>query len=203
MIADPGPDPVRLILDLPHGRRLVALVGPPAAGKSTRAEALANAVRAGGRTAQVVPMDGFHIDNDTLEARGLRARKGSPATFDVAGLLSLVRAVRTGGSQPFPTFDRTADAVVPLGGRLDAEVAIFEGNYLLLDTVPWRGLHPFWDLTLWLDVPDAVLRERLLRRWRDHGFDAAEARVKAEGNDLPNAHLAVARSRAADIVLRD
>ena len=196
-------DPTRRILDLPPGRRLVALVGPPAAGKSTRAEALAAAIRDGGRSAQVVPMDGFHLDNATLDARGLRARKGSPATFDVSGLLSLLGAVRSGGSQPFPTFDRAADAVVPNGSRLDAEVAIFEGNYLLLDARPWRNLHPYWDLTLRLDVPEAVLRDRLLRRWRDHGFDAAAARAKAEGNDLPNARLVIAGSRPADLVLRD
>ena len=203
MIAGAPPDPVRRILDLPPGRRLVALAGPPAAGKSTRAETLAAAVREGGRSAQIVPMDGFHLDNDTLDALGLRARKGAPATFDVLGLLSLVRAVRTGGSQPYPTFDRAADAVVPDGGRLDAEVAIFEGNYLLLDALPWRALHPFWDLTLRLDVPEAVLRERLFRRWRDHGFDADTARAKAEGNDLPNARRVLTGSRPADIVLRD
>ena len=58
-----------------QGRFLVALAGPPGAGKSTLAVALVTALGAG---AKAVPMDGFHYDDAVLIARGARNRKGAP-----------------------------------------------------------------------------------------------------------------------------
>ena len=64
-------------------RYLVAIAGPPASGKSTRAEALADLFQPG--TAAVVPMDGFHYDDGLLEKLGFetgrarRRRSTSPA----------------------------------------------------------------------------------------------------------------------------
>ncbi|WP_281825190.1 hypothetical protein [Jannaschia rubra] len=192
----------RRVAALPPGRRLVALAGPPASGKSTLATRLADAIRAAGRSAQVVPMDGFHLDNAVLDARGLRHRKGAPATFDVAGLGELLRQVRAGGDVPFPTFDRAADAVVPDGGCLTAEIAVVEGNYLLLDEDPWRALAPMWDMTVALQVPEEVLRDRLIARWLDHGLAPDAARARAEENDLPNARRVMSGSVPAQVTLR-
>ena len=62
-------------------RPLIGIAGPPASGKSTLAHALAE--QTGGIA---VPMDGFHLDNPILEARGLRQRKGAPETFRCGGL---------------------------------------------------------------------------------------------------------------------
>ena len=75
---------------MPPGRRLVALAGPPGAGKSTLA-AEAAAVLPG---ATVLPMDGYHLDDAILAERGILHRKGSPESFDAAGFLSLVRRLR-------------------------------------------------------------------------------------------------------------
>ena len=65
------------------GRRIVvALAGPPGAGKSTVAGRLAHAlneVRTG--IAALFPMDGYHFDDAVLNARGHRPRKGAPHTF--------------------------------------------------------------------------------------------------------------------------
>nr|WP_281494037.1 hypothetical protein [Jannaschia sp. S6380] len=195
------PDVARRILALPAGRRLVALAGPPAAGKSTMAAELAHAVSALGRPAQVVPMDGFHLDNATLDRMGLRDRKGAPETFDIEGLTSLVRAVRGGGTHPFPVFDRTADAVIADGGTLTAEIAIFEGNYLLLDADGWRALHPLWDMTVALTPPEILLEARLIERWTSHGLPPEAARARAARNDLPNARLVLGGSIPADMVM--
>lgn len=189
------------IAALPAGRRLVALAGPPAAGKSTVAERLAAAITALGQQAQVVPMDGFHLDNAALDAMGLRHRKGAPETFDVDGLLTLLKSMKAGGPAPFPTFDRAADATVPGGGTFDAEIAVVEGNYLLLDEDPWRALHPRWDATVLLPVPEDVLRARLIDRWIAHGMSAGDGLARAEANDLPNARRMIAGSIRPDYVL--
>lgn len=165
------------------------------------AEALADRITASGRSAQVVPMDGFHLDNATLDARGLRHRKGAPETFDVTGFLTLLTAMKADGPVPFPTFDRAADATVPNGGTFDAEIALVEGNYLLLDEAPWRALHPLWDTTILLSVPEEVLRARLVDRWITHGMTPDAGLARAELNDLPNARRMIAGSRVPSYVL--
>lgn len=186
---------------LPGGRRrLVAIAGPPGAGKSTLAAAL---VRELGPTAAIVPMDGFHFDNDTLTARGLRDRKGAPETFDLAGLCSLLEQLAREDEVAIPEFDRALDKVVGASAfvRAGHQRVIVEGNYLLLDEPGWRGLARHWDLSLYLDAPHDVLEERLVRRWLDHGMALDDARAWALGNDIPNARRVAAARLPADVVL--
>ena len=180
-------------------RRVVALAGPPASGKSTLGAALAEAVPG----AQVVPMDGFHLDDRVLEARGLRQRKGAPETFDAAGCAHLVRRLATEPEVVHPIFDRAREIAIAGAGVVgpDCGTAIVEGNWLLLERDPWRGLRDIWDLTIRLDVPEEVLRARLTARWQGHGREAEAARHWIESNDLPNARTFAALSGPADIVL--
>ena len=183
------------------GRFLVALAGPPASGKSTLAADLAAAL---GKGARVVPMDGFHYDDAVLQARGLRSRKGAPETFDVHGFLHQVRRLRDEEEVAIPIFDRRleisragADIVGP-----DDRILIVEGNYLLLDDAPWCQLAPLFDLTVFLDVPEAELIRRLTDRWRHFGKADAAAQDWISSNDLPNALTVITRSRPAEITLR-
>lgn len=184
------------------GRFLVALAGPPASGKSTLAHDLAAALSPGAR---VVPMDGFHYDDAVLEARGLRARKGSPATFDAKGFIHLIRRLREEDEVAIPIFDREVElsrAAADVVGPQD-RILIVEGNYLLLDEDPWRALPPLFDLTVFLDVPEEVLVRRLTDRWRHFGKTEEAARDWIAGNDLPNALTVITRSAPADITLRN
>jgi pantothenate kinase len=181
-----------------QGRYIVALAGPPGAGKSTLSEALLALVPG----ARVVPMDGFHYDDAVLNARGLRSRKGAPETFDVAGFAHLLGRLQAGGEVAIPVFDRSlelsrasADVVT------DADrVLLVEGNWLLLDEAPWDGLGAFFDLTVMIDVPEVELDRRLLARWAHYGKTPEEARAWIDGNDMPNIRRMVQGSRAADFV---
>lgn len=186
-------------------RFVVGIAGPPGAGKSALAEALVTALAASGESAQTVPMDGFHLDNALLDARGLRDRKGSPETFDVAGFRTLLERLREAGEGEIlvPIFDRAADlaragaaAVAP-----ECRFPVVEGNYLLLRDPPWAALRPLFDLTIRLSVPEEELRRRLVARWLAHGLDPQAARARAEGNDLTNGRLVATRSAPADIVV--
>ena len=179
-------------------RALVAVAGPPGAGKSTISRRLAEMTPG----ARILPMDGFHLDDRILEARGHRPRKGAPHTFDVAGLARTLAAVREGGEVFHPVFDRSREIAIAQAGLIEADMSgpvIVEGNYLLLDAPEWRALGP-WDLTVFLDVPEEELRRRLLERWADLG--AGELAEKLDGNDLPNARLVRERSVPADVTLR-
>lgn len=184
---------------LRNARRVVALAGAPASGKSTLAAQLATLLP----RACVLPMDGFHLENTELHQRGLFARKGAPETFDAAGFCALVSKLHDAGVQPYPTFDRARDAVVADGGEISAqtETVIVEGNYLLFDHPAWQGLAAHWDLTLFLDVPETVLRERLKARWEAHGHSPEAAQARAAQNDLPNAQRIIAARLPCDWVL--
>ncbi len=178
------------------GRFAVAIAGAPGSGKSTLAQALEQQI---GTDAQVIPMDGFHRDNDWLNERGLFARKGAPNTFDAAGFTKTVAALKAGSSDRYHTFDRQNDCTLPDAGQVrpDTRILLIEGNYLLLDHPEWRGLTSLWDMTVMLDVPLATLRDRLIQRWLDHEMPLDQAIQRAERNDIPNAQTVVDESRPA------
>ena len=147
-------------------------------------------------------MDGFHYDDRVLEARGLRSRKGAPETFDAAGFLHLLSRLRDEDEVAIPLFDRDleisragADVVLP-----EDRLLVVEGNWLLLDEEPWRAA--VYDMTVFIDVPEAELDRRLMARWAHHGKTPKAAREWIDGNDLPNIHRAVRGSRLAEVVIR-
>ena len=192
-------------LPKPKLRNLVAVVGPPASGKTTLAASLRDALNARGMATGLVAMDGFHLDNSILGARGLRARKGAPETFDLAGFASLLARLGTEEEVIAPTFDRARDASIGSSSVVSGEMTtvIVEGNYLLLNEPGWRNLSAHWDLSIMLDVSADQLEARLLDRWRQFGFADDEALAKARGNDLPNALRVRDNSLAADMTISD
>ena len=185
------------------GRRLIALAGPPAAGKSTLADRLCDALNVAdpGSTA-VFGLDGYHFDDMVLKARGLLARKGAPETFDVAGFAHMLARLKANAEEEgiaVPVFDRGLE-IARAGARIIPQsvgTLIVEGNYLLLDRPRWRDLAPLFDVTVGLDCDLAVLEARLTERWA--ALDPSEAAAKIAENDLPNARLVVAESVAPDL----
>lgn len=194
------------IVTLKPGRRiLVAVAGPPAAGKSTLSHELALGLQAAGRSAAVVPMDGFHLDDAVLGARGDLARKGAPWTFDVGGFSALVSRLAANAEDVVyvPVFDRTLE-LSRAGARAvpsDTEVLVIEGNYLLLKDPDWAGAAKHYDLTVMIDTDHATLERRLIERWLGFGLAADAARTKASENDLPNGAQVLNDSRPADVHL--
>ncbi|MEN5296835.1 nucleoside/nucleotide kinase family protein [Brucella sp. TWI559] len=187
------------------GRLIVAIAGPPGAGKSTLSGYLRDAINKGeAGPAVVVPMDGFHLDNAILDECGLRKRKGAPQTFDCAGFAALLARLKNAQEDVvIPVFDRTLD-LARAGGAIvhaDHRILLVEGNYLLLDQQPWTRLASFFDMSIFLDVPFAALERRLIQRWLDYGHSQDAARERALSNDIPNAELVISSSRNANYVV--
>lgn len=185
----------------PSRRYMVALAGPPGAGKSTAAADLAARIGPGSRA---VPMDGFHYDDAVLNAMGARGRKGAPDTFDVRGFLHLLRRLQVEPEVAIPIFDRdleisrgSAQIVTP-----DDRILIIEGNYLLLREPPWDQVATLVDMTVWLDVPEEELDRRLMARWAHYGKTPEAARAWIDGNDMPNIRRTTKGSAPADFVIR-
>ncbi|MGX9117220.1 nucleoside triphosphate hydrolase [Mesorhizobium sp. BHbsci] len=185
-------------------RFVVAIAGPPGAGKSTISARLHELLPEG--TAEIVPMDGFHYDDIVLEQRGLRARKGAPETFDFAGFETLLKRIRA--AEPdiaIPVFDRSMELSRAAASIIaaDTKFILVEGNYLLLDEEPWSRLTPLFDFSIFVDVSRAELERRLLERWHEHGRSDEDARAWIASNDMPNIDRVLARRRAADLVIGD
>jgi pantothenate kinase len=181
-------------------RFIVAIAGPPGAGKSTLADRLHELLVARGHAATILPMDGFHLDNAILQDRGLLSRKGAPETFDVRGLGDILHAVRAGGEVLVPVFDRSRELAIAAARCIspDDRIILVEGNYLLLNQKPWSLLAPLFDFTVMVSPTINELERRLVERWKGFGMAPDEIDVKVGGNDLPNGRLVLQHSRTAD-----
>ncbi|MEE9321413.1 MAG: hypothetical protein V3U76_13265 [Granulosicoccus sp.] len=184
-------------------RLIVALAGAPASGKSTLAQTLVDTL--GAEIANVVPMDGFHLDNTLLDIAGLREFKGAPETFDVAGFESLLFRIRHDNETVhIPVFDRAADLSRAAAESVEPRhrIIVVEGNYLLLNQPGWRSLKDCFDLTVLLDVSWETLKTRSVARWLSFDHTPEEALARAEQNDLPNGDTVRRESQRPDIVYR-
>lgn len=196
-------DRVRALADQAGGRFILGLAGPPGAGKSSIAAALANEL---GPAAVAVPMDGFHYSNAVLRALGRAARKGAPDTFDVDGYVTLLERLRRddGRTVYAPGFDRQLEQ--PIAGDLavpaSARIVLTEGNYLLLPDPGWDQVRPLLDQAWYVNVDQSLRLERLIRRHQEFGKDEAAARAWATGPDEANARLIAATRAAADLIIR-
>jgi pantothenate kinase len=202
------PDTLLARLSAPGtARQIIAIAGAPGSGKSTLADLLCSRLNAATpNSAALFPMDGFHFDDAVLHARGRRPWKGAPDTFDVGGLRATLARLKSRDEPDVavPVFDRSLEisrgsaALIPQVVR----TIVCEGNYLLLDRAPWTTLHPYWDLTVLVDVPEDELRRRLTARWQHYNLTPDEIAHKLDGNDLPNGRMVIAESITPAVILR-
>ena len=178
------------MLDAIPGRVIVGITGPPGAGKSTLAIALAASFDG----ASYLPMDGFHLSNAVLDRLGRRDHKGAVDTFDAAGYVTALERVRSDYRRRdvyVPAFDRALDEPVAAGHVVaaDSPLVITEGNYLGLPDGEWASVRGLLDRLYYVDCPTDVRRHRLVARHIEGGRAPEAAAAWAEEVDEPNARL--------------
>ncbi|MEM9346166.1 MAG: nucleoside/nucleotide kinase family protein [Planctomycetota bacterium] len=193
----------------PKQRGILAVAGVPGSGKSTLSQEIINRLnQAQPGTAVGLPMDAYHMTNDKLEALGLRKRKGAVQTFEAQQYFKHLSQVRDAARQlSLPTFDRGIDEPV-FTGKAEHTVSdrtkyiITEGNYLLLDSLPWTAIDQLADLRVWIDIPAERARRQTIQRHIRFGRTPQEAKHWYETNDQLNADFIRDRSRHADLIVR-
>ena len=188
------------------GRRaILGITGAPAAGKSTYAEQLTAELIGLGHRVALVPMDGYHLAQAALEELGLAAVKGAPHTFDGYGFVALLDRLKKSPEETIwaPRFDRDLEDSIAASIPVAPEVSlvITEGNYLLLDSMPWATARELLDDVWYIDLSDDLRHERLEARHRRYGRSPAEAHERTYGSDEANAQLIAATQSAADAIL--
>lgn len=185
------------------GRRLIGLAGPPGSGKSHLAAQLSQSLSP---APPVVPMDGFHLAQAVIDAKGLADRKGAPETFDAWGFVKLVTRLTTpvGDVIYAPRFNRRIEE--PVAGAIPVtpgdSLVIVEGNYLLIEEPPWDRICPALDLRVYLELDDKTRVHRLVERHVRHGKTRTEAERFVRNSDERNAQLIKTSRDRADLIVR-
>lgn len=177
-------------------RRMLGIVAPPGAGKSTLAQSV---LAQFGTAVQVVPMDGFHLANTELQRLGRRSRKGAPDTFDATGYVSLLRRLKTQTAPELvyaPEYRRNVEEAIASAIAIEphTRLIVTEGNYLLLDDAPWCQVQGTLDEVWYLDVAEHLRHQRLLARHIRFGRSREQAIAWIASTDAPNA-LRIAQTR--------
>jgi type I pantothenate kinase len=202
--------------------RIVGLTGSVAAGKTTLARHVAEALTPPLRV-ETVSTDGFLFPNAVLEPQSLLMRKGFPETYDREGFIRALVGVRQGEAD-FPAHSHDIYDIDPALTRTIRlpDILILEGLGFLPLTRP-DGTDGEPDILIYLDASEADLEywyvERFVGFWNAARTDPSsfyaqwlhmsetELRIFAktvwDGVNLPNLRDHILPLKAqADIVVR-
>ena len=148
---------------------VIGIAGSVAAGKSTIARMLQALL---GRwpdhpRVDLITTDGFLLPNQTLEARGLMARKGFPESYDVRRLMRFLAEVKAGEPEVrAPKYSHLTYDIVPDEEIIlrSPDIVIVEGVNVL-QTPGRRGraeptvvVSDFFDFSIYVDAAEADLQ---------------------------------------------
>ncbi|HEX2051306.1 MAG TPA: cytidylate kinase family protein [Actinomycetota bacterium] len=177
----------------------IAVDGPPAAGKTTLADELADVLRARGREVIRASTDGFHLPRSRRYRRGEYSGEGCyHDSFDYDALHRvLLDPLGPGGDRRFTraVSDYRTDTMLsePVTTAPADAVLVFDGVFLLRPELIDR-----WDLRIFVS---AAFEERLRRaRARDHALHGSPAEVERRYRDryAPAQQLYLATARPTD-----
>ncbi len=195
-------------------RRLIAIVGPPGSGKSYLASVLSHHLnhKAASEIAVVVGLDGWHYPNEYLDTHTisknkqtitLRSIKGSPESFDAVSAIECLRHIKQGEEIGYPVYSREIHDPIPNAGKVlnHHEVILCEGNYWLLNELPWKTGIPLFDLRIFIQIELNTIIPALRERHLIGGKTEAEVERQLKV-DMENAERIINYSVPPHIIVK-
>jgi len=155
---------------------IIGIAGSVAVGKSTTARILQELLARWPSSPKVelVTTDGFLLSNATLEERGLMEKKGFPESYDVAGVLRFLSAIKAGETRvQAPVYSHFNYDVLP--GQFVSidrpDILIFEGiNVLQSRDMPREGdsiplVSDYFDFAIYIDADERDIEEWYVKRF--------------------------------------
>lgn len=180
-----------------RGERIfVFLSAPPGVGKTTLAQFLAYLSRTvtGLEPLAAVGLDGFHYHADYIAAHSvqmggvevpMKQVKGAPETYDIPKLTSTLRTLRM-REVIWPVYDRNLHDVVEEGIRVDANIVLVEGNWMLSGEGMWADVAEMCDDSIFIEAEPGQVRDRLIARKIRGGLTPEAAEAFYERSDRVN-----------------
>jgi pantothenate kinase len=186
-------------------RVVLGIAGEPGSGKTTLTLALIAALEERGVAVAWLPMDGFHLGDASLDAQGLRGRKGAIETFDGWGYAATLHRVLTDIEHPIyvPGFERTLEQPIAANRCIapGPALVVTEGNYLLDADEPWPAARRLLAEVWFAETPAPLRHERLVARHVAFGKTPDEAEAWVAAVDEPNAERIRSAREAADLIV--
>lgn len=191
-----------------ENRRIVVFIAaPPGCGKTTMTyffESLSKQYCS--NHVQALGIDGFHFPQEYLQnhyimLEGKRTRlidiKGHPKTFDVKKLEDyIIDALQKNVMWPY--YSRKLHDVVENAIKVDSDILLLEGNYLLYKELPWSNLKQYASSTLFVNMDKDILVGRLINRKIMTGRSEEEAEEFVRYSDSRNIDLVINNSSVPD-----
>lgn len=193
-------------------KRLVIFVAaPPAVGKTTLCQFLEylSKEQEDITKIQAIGLDGFHYPSDYINSHDaivhgktvpMKEVKGCPETYDTEKLEQKLQKI---GQEDilWPIYDRNIHDVVEDVVKVDQDIILLEGNWLLLEEEPWTSLRKWADGTILIRAEEEMLKERLIGRKQKGGLSRKEAEEWYENSDRVNVRRVLNNSVTGDLVL--
>ena len=188
-------------------RLIVFLAAPPGCGKTTLSyflQYLSNE-RKEITPIQALGIDGFqytqnYLNNTMINGKFLAKYKGSPETFDVDSLIEKIQKLLNENIS-WPLYSRKLHDPIYDAIKVEKDIILIEGNYLLLNQGKWAELKSYCDYSIFLKNDYDLLEKRLVERKVMGGSSLKEATEHYQVSDSKNVLTVLNNSLPADLVI--
>lgn len=176
-----------------HKRIVIFLAAPPAVGKTTLSQFLENLSRNNKQFEEIqgIGLDGFHYSNGflikhTIEKNGerivLKSIKGAPETYNYKAVEEKLKKIKDENIM-WPIYNRKLHDIEEDKIRIEKNIILIEGNWLLLNEDNWKELKKFSDYSIMIIAEKKLLKDRLITRKIMGGISKKEAEEFYEKSD--------------------
>lgn len=193
-------------------RIIVFMAAPPAVGKTTLCEFLEYLSKQDQELTdiQALGLDGFHYHSDYINSHDaivlgekvpMKQVKGCPETYDTEKLRQKLEHIKTEDIL-WPIYDRNLHDVVEDQIKVEKNIILIEGNWLLLKEEPWKTMQQYADYKILILADEEMLKERLISRKEKGGLSREEAVAWYQNSDSKNVTRVLRDSLQGDLLLK-